>query len=70
MKGLLVSLLLVLVSIVWASSVTAAPPAVAAVPTKATAYNDAGFYEGETGLTPSERAGREIGYKASTGNDW
>lgn len=67
MKGLLVSLLLV--SIVWASSVTAAPQAVAAVPTKATAYNDPGFYESETGLTPSERAGCKIWYKASAGND-
>ena len=27
-----------------------------------------GFYAGETGLTPSERAGREIWYKATAGN--
>ena len=32
-------------------------------------YDDAGFREGEVGLTPSERAGREIWYKAAAGND-
>lgn len=34
-----------------------------------TAYTDAGFYAGEAGLSPSERAGREIWYKATVGND-
>lgn len=32
-------------------------------------YNETGFYDGETGLTPSERAGREIWYKATADND-
>src|SRR5688572_12552806 len=27
-----------------------------------------GFYAGEAGMTPSERAGREIWYKATAGN--
>ncbi len=30
--------------------------------------DDPGFYVGEAGLTPSERAGREIWYKATAGN--
>jgi len=33
------------------------------------AYTDAGFAAGAQGLTPSERAGREIWYKATAGND-
>lgn len=32
-------------------------------------YTDAGFYTAESGLTPSERAGREIWFKATAGND-
>lgn len=39
-----------------ASSITAAQP------------GTSGFYAGEAGLTPSERAGREIWYKATAGN--
>jgi hypothetical protein len=31
-------------------------------------YASSGFYSGETGLDPSERAGREIWYKATAGN--
>ena len=31
--------------------------------------SDAGFHAGANGLTPSERAGREIWYKATAGND-
>lgn len=34
-----------------------------------TAYSDAGFHAGAGDLTPSERAGREIWYKATAGND-
>ncbi len=37
--------------------------------TSAKEYAESGFYAGETGLTPSERAGREIWYKATVGND-
>ena len=33
------------------------------------AYDDAGFHAGAAGLTPQERAGREIWYKATAGND-
>lgn len=33
------------------------------------AYDDGGFRLGEAGLTPSARAGREIWYKATAGND-
>jgi hypothetical protein len=32
-------------------------------------YSDAGFHEAEAGLSPSARAGREIWYKATAGND-
>lgn len=35
----------------------------------ATPYTDAGFYQAGADLNPSERAGREIWYKASAGND-
>lgn len=38
------------------------PPPPPAVP------DDPGFYAGEQGLTPSQRAGREIWYKATAGN--
>lgn len=43
------------------------PPA--ASESAATLYTETGFYEGEAGLTPSQRAGREIWYKATAGND-
>ena len=33
-----------------------------------TAYSDAGFHEGEAGLSPGARAGREIWFKATAGN--
>ncbi len=42
----------------------AATPATKAAPV----LDDPGFYLGETVLTPSERAGREIWYKATAGN--
>ncbi len=46
-----------------------ASPQVPAVATESKPVVDApGFYAGETGLTPSERAGREIWYKATAGN--
>ncbi len=34
-----------------------------------TAFNDDGFHAGAADLSPSERAGREIWYKATAGND-
>src|SRR3989344_2484196 len=40
-----------------------------AAPPAPSPYTDAGFYAAETGLTPSERAGREIWFKATAGND-
>lgn len=48
-----------------------AAPAVAGAPPAATpaVYVDDGFRLGEAGLTPAERAGREIWYKATAGND-
>jgi hypothetical protein len=42
-----------------------ADPAAAAV----SSYDDGGFRLGEAGLSPSARAGREIWYKATAGND-
>ncbi len=42
----------------------AAPPA----PAAAKLPDNPGFYAGEAGMTPSERAGREIWYKATAGN--
>ncbi len=47
--------------------ITAAPTP--AAPEDNTPYSESGFHQGETGLTPSERAGREIWYKATAGND-
>ena len=42
----------------------------AAIPGSAMAsYSDAGFHAGAEGLNASERAGREIWYKATAGND-
>ena len=46
-----------------------APPSAIAAPASSPVYTDKGFYEGEKGLSPSERAGREIWYKATAGND-
>ena len=47
----------------------AAPPAVVApAAAPATLQDDPGFYAAEAGLTASERAGREIWYKATAGN--
>jgi hypothetical protein len=43
----------------------APPTAAAPVPQGS---RPSGFYEGEAGLTPAERAGREIWYKATAGN--
>ncbi|HEY4369871.1 MAG TPA: hypothetical protein VGN07_21730 [Steroidobacteraceae bacterium] len=37
-------------------------------PQSASSPDNPGFYAGEAGLTPSERAGREIWYKATAGN--
>lgn len=47
-----------------AAAPAAAPPVPADTP-----YSDAGFYRQEAGLSPSARAGREIWYKATAGND-
>ncbi len=38
-------------------------------PSSAALADNPGFYAGEAGLNPSERAGREIWYKATAGND-
>lgn len=48
------------------AAVASAAPAVTS---SATLYSDAGFYEGDANLTPSQRAGREIWFKATAGND-
>ncbi len=40
-----------------------------AVPASKASYPDDGFRLGEAGLTPAQRAGREIWYKATAGND-
>lgn len=52
----------------WLSAVLGMPATAAAPPT-APVYTDAGFAQGEAGLNPSQRAGREIWYKATAGND-
>ena len=44
-----------------------APPAGKVSASTAIAYDESGFYSGEAGLTPSQRAGREIWYKAAAG---
>lgn len=50
--------------------VVAAPVAAPAAKASASnAYDESGFQSGEAGLTPSQRAGREIWYKAAAGND-
>lgn len=46
----------------------AAEPGGSAPPESAAPADDPGFYLGETGLNASERAGREIWYKATAGN--
>ncbi len=43
-------------------------PAPAAEPVSMV-HNEPGFYQGAAALTPSQRAGREIWYKATAGND-
>ncbi|MCB1858963.1 MAG: cytochrome c [Gammaproteobacteria bacterium] len=43
------------------------PPTLSA--TDSPKYGASGFYAGEQGLDPSQRAGREIWYKATAGND-
>ena len=58
-----------------AAPAKAPPPAPAAAPTADTApsaaptYSDEGFKQGEAKLDPSQRAGREIWFKATAGND-
>lgn len=47
----------------------AAPASSDAATAGAAVYDDAGFGLGEAGLNDSERAGREIWYKATAGND-
>jgi hypothetical protein len=46
----------------------AAPPPPAATAAPAALQDNPGFYAGEAGLNASERAGREIWYKATAGN--
>jgi hypothetical protein len=50
-----------------APAISQAQPA-ALAPDTAGSYTDTGFYEAETGLSPSARAGREIWFKATAGN--
>jgi len=45
------------------------PSAFAAPTPTAPAYGETGYYASDAGLTPSQRAGREIWYKATAGND-
>ncbi|MDQ3195055.1 MAG: hypothetical protein M3Q32_01435 [Pseudomonadota bacterium] len=67
----------VIASLVVAISVTAVSPAgqenapvvADSPPAPQRQYSDPGFRLGEAGLSPSERAGREIWYKATAGND-
>lgn len=47
--------------------ITSVPPSETAPANPA--YSDQGFLLGEAGLTPSQRAGREIWFKATAGND-
>ncbi len=54
-----VSLLVVLALSPWALGQSA----------ESLTYSDEGFHAGAEGLTPSKRAGREIWYKATAGND-
>ncbi|HYP67045.1 MAG TPA: cytochrome c, partial [Thiobacillaceae bacterium] len=55
-----------------AHAVTTGPVAIshaaAPVPVAAAVYDDGGFHQGEVGLSPSARAGREIWFKATAGN--
>jgi hypothetical protein len=44
-------------------------PASAAEETAAPAYGETGYYAADAGLTPSQRAGQEIWFKATAGND-
>ena len=53
-----------------ASDAAQAPPAAStSSPPAGTAYDDSGFRLAEANLSPSARAGREIWYKATAGND-
>jgi hypothetical protein len=53
-----------------ATIVAQAPPPAAAPPAASAGKlpDNPGFYAGEAGMTPAERAGREIWYKATAGN--
>jgi hypothetical protein len=72
-RGVFVSLGLVLVSVLSVAlssdrdSANESAPARDA-PVATSAAQTSGFYLGESGLTPSQRAGREIWYKATAGN--
>ena len=54
---------------VQGASVAGAVPQSNAPPGEAPVLDHPGFYAGEAGLNPSARAGREIWYKATAGND-
>jgi hypothetical protein len=51
-----------------AATMPVAQPAPAHAPAPAAQRDAPGFYAGEAGLSPAERAGREIWYKATAGN--
>ncbi|MCW5622239.1 MAG: hypothetical protein KIS79_14120, partial [Burkholderiales bacterium] len=51
------------------AAATGTPATEAPAATAAAAYDEPGFRLGEAGLSPSARAGREIWYKATAGND-
>lgn len=53
---------------VLAQAAPAAAPAASAPPASPARPDNPGFYAGEAGMTPAERAGREIWYKATAGN--
>ena len=53
---------------VVAQAPATAPSAPASRRSRASTPDNPGFYAGEANLTPSERAGREIWYKATAGN--
>ncbi|HRP71703.1 MAG TPA: hypothetical protein PK743_03585 [Luteimonas sp.] len=55
---------------IGANALQAAPAAAGGVAANASAGPDraSGFYDGEAGLSPAERVGREIWYKATAGN--
>jgi hypothetical protein len=53
----------------WAVCLASASFGASAAGQTSAVYSDAGFEAGAAGLTESERAGREIWYKATAGND-